>query len=268
MNLTCDKEQEQFNEIINFIKNANMLDVFTFTNDFFDKFGKNIYSYIRVSTDNQDFGRQLLELYKWCKTRNITIPIKNIFFDKYTGKKLDRGGYNDLKLKIGSWDYLIVSELNRLGRNWDMIKDEWESFQKDNINIIIQDNNMLSAPLPNENSPKVTLEYKFIQSIVFNAINYVASKKIEEVSRTTKDGLEKAKLKGVKLGRPVGKYTSLDNFINVLKLQIEDGYSLNPVLNKTRFPKATYFNWLKKYMNENNLSSKEEVYNYVKLNAI
>lgn len=264
MNLTNEKGQILFNEIYNFIKNSDMQDVFTTKNEFYEKYKQNVYVYIRVSTDHQEFGRQLVALHKWCKSKKITIPIENIFFDKYTGKKFDRGGYQNLKLKIGSSDYLIVSELNRFGRNWDKIKEEWEQLQKDNINVIIQDNDMLSAPLPNEDSPKLTLEYKFIQSIVFNAINYVASKKIEEVSKTTKDGLEKARLQGKQLGRPVGKYTNIKNFINVLKLQIEDGYTLKPSLEKTMFPKTTYFYWLKKYKKDNSLVSIEEVYNYLK----
>ena len=79
---------EYKNEIIKFIYDNNLTDIFTEQDFFFEKYHCKIYVYLRVSTEKQDFGRQLLEIYKWAKEKNITICIDNIYFDKYTGKKL------------------------------------------------------------------------------------------------------------------------------------------------------------------------------------
>ena len=95
------------------------------------------YGYIRVSTDKQDIGRQTDALNDWKKQNNITID--EVFTDYYTGKTFERENYKKLKEVISSGDYLIVKEVDRLGRNWDGIKKEWQNLKDNGINIIIID---------------------------------------------------------------------------------------------------------------------------------
>ena len=134
-------------EIIDFINENNLNDVFTVENVFYNIFKVYLYVYIRVSTEKQEFGRQIIELYKWAKEKNIKICINYIFCDKYTGKRTTREQYEKMHDSLQENDYLIVSELNRLGRNWDNTKKEWQFLTDKNINTIILDNT------PERNSP-------------------------------------------------------------------------------------------------------------------
>lgn len=236
-------------EVKKFIKKNNLNDVFIEENDFYKLYGFNFRLYVRVSTELQDFGRQLIEVYEWAKKKNIKIFINHIYCDKYTGKKTDRKEYQKMKSELIKNDFLAITEINRLGRNWENTKKEWEFLKDNDINVIVLDNEMLSAKLPTEQKENITLDYKFIQDIMFSALNYVASKKIEEVAQSTKDGLKNARLNGKKIGRPIGKNATKKVLINTLKLIHEDNYSIAKALNKTRFPRATFFAKIKDYKN-------------------
>lgn len=252
-----NKEYKQ--EIIGFINENNLNDVFITENSFFSLYNCNLYIYIRVSTEKQEFGRQVLELHKWAKDNNIKICIDCIYCDKYTGKKTTRQQYEEMKSLLNDNDYLVVSELNRLGRNWDNTKKEWQFLTDKNINVIILDNTMLSAKLPSEKKEMVTLEYKFIRDIVFNAINYVASKKIEEVSTSTKAGLEKARLKGKIIGRPKGKYSSKENFIKTINYMLDNSVGQDKACFITKFPTTTFKTYLKICYNKYNTRDYQEI---------
>lgn len=251
-------------EIIEFINENNLNDVFTINNLFYEKYECNLFVYIRVSTEKQEFGRQLLELYEWAKKKNITICIDYVYCDKYTGKKTTRQQYEEMHTLLKENDYLIVSELNRLGRNWDNTKKEWQFLIDKNINIVILDNELLSAKLPNEKQEVVTLEYKFVRDIVFNAINYVASKKIEEVSTSTKAGLQKARMQGKRIGKPRSKWSSKENFIHTLEYMLENSVGQDKATFKTRFPIDTFKRDLKKCYNKYNTKDYQEILNKIK----
>lgn len=233
-------------EIINFIKENKMEDVFTIDNIFLQLYGCNLYIYLRVSTEKQDFGRQLIEIHEWAKKKKIQIYIGNIFFDKYTGKKLNRVGYVSLKNIIKVNDYLVTTNLNRLGRNWDDIKKEWYSLECNNINRIIIDNDNLSVELPNEMQKEMSLNRKMIQDITFSACLYSACQKIEEVRKSTKDGLKTAIKNGKKVGVPRSNLSSQENFIHTLEYMIDNSVGQSKATLKTRYPKNTFQRDLKK----------------------
>lgn len=252
------------NEIKEFIKATNMQDIFKMDNEFYNKYNCNLYIYLRVSTEEQDFGRQLIEVYNWAKKKYITIYINNIYFDKFTGKKISRDGYQELKSNIKTGDYLATTNLNRLGRNWDDIKREWYGFEINKINRIILDNDNLSVELPNEKQEEMTINRKFIQDISFSAVLYSACQKIQEVSDSTKDGMKKAKAKGKKLGRPASQTTNYQNFFKTLKYQFEDGLTSYEALEKTKLTRPTYFDWLRKYKAKYNINDTQKLYEVLK----
>lgn len=262
------EKNEYFNEIINFIKDNRMEDIFKNTNEFYELYNCNLYVYVRVSTESQDFGRQLLEIHKWAKKKNITIYIENIYCDKYTGKTLKRHAYKKMRAQTKKNDYIMVSEVSRLGRTWDDVKIEWYQLKAEEINVLVMDSNELSAELPNEEKKELTVDKKFIQELVFNGVLYAACKKIEEVSKSTKAGMEKARLNGTKSGKPIGKprgkYSNDKNFLKVLSLQVNKGMSLNQSLKKAHFPKMTYYSWLKKYKEEFGKDNIKDIYNLLK----
>lgn len=257
-----NKEYKQ--EIIDFINKNNLNDIFTIEDKFYNNYNCHLYVYIRVSTESQDFGRQILELHKWAKIKNITICIDYIFCDKFTGKSIKRPAYIELKNKIKSKDYLITTNLSRLGRNWDSIKKEWNELEYNNINRIILDNANLSVELPNEEQKEMNFTRKFIQDISFSACLYSACTKIQEVKDSTKAGLEKAKLNGKILGKPKGKYNTKENFIKTLEYMIEKNVGQDKACLMCKFPTMSFKNILKKCYIKYNTKAYKEILNKIK----
>lgn len=238
--------EEYKQEIIEFIETNNLKDIYTIENKFYNEYRHNLYVYIRVSTEKQEFGRQLLELYQWAKNNHINICIDNIFCDKYTGKTLKRVAYTELRKYTKKGDYILISELTRLGRDWDAIKEEWYLLKSQGINILITDFKDLSSPLPNEETTKMNVDRKFMQELTFNAILYASCKKLEEVSRTTKAGVQKARLQGKRIGKPRGRNSSKYNFIKTLKYMVDNDVGQKIATRKTGYPIITFKKDLKK----------------------
>ena len=220
----------------------------------------NYYAYIRVSTDRQDIGRQTDALNQWKKKNNIKIPDENVFIDYYSGKTFDRENYQILKTKLTENDYLVVKEVDRLGRNWDGIKNEWKELKDKGINIIIIDMNVLSDPLPDEKPLIDGLDLRFIKEQVLTLMCYSAQKEREKISRRTIESLQHKKDLGVKLGKPRKKTSTKDNFINTIKMVFESNLSIRKSCSKTRYPIATFMLELKELKRKYNLNNNYELY--------
>lgn len=137
-------------------------------------------------------------------------------------------------------DYILVSELTRLGRDWDAIKKEWYLLKAQNINILITDFKDLSSPLPTEEQTVMNIDKKFMQELTFNAILYASCKKLEEVSRTTKAGIKKARLEGKRIGKPRGKKCSKENFMRTLKYMVNNNVGQKIATRKTGYSERTF----------------------------
>ena len=131
--------------------------------------GTNYYAYMRVSTDRQDISRQKSAIEDFANHKNI--KINEWFTDYYTGTTFDRENYQMLTSRLQPNDYLIVKEVDRLGRNWDMIKKEWTRLQDRGIKIIIIDLPILSDALPGETELLTGLTGRLIKANVnFNVL--------------------------------------------------------------------------------------------------
>lgn len=223
----------------------------------------NYYGYKRVSTEKQDIGRQTDALNKWKIDNNIYIPEENIFTDYYTGKSFNRENYQKLKNLLKKGDYIIIKEVDRLGRNWDGIKNEWKELKDKGINIIIIDMSILSDPLPNEKPIMEGLDLRFIKEQILTLMCYSAQKEREKISQRTKEGLQHKKELGVKLGKPRKKTSTKDNFINTIKMVFESNLSIRKSCSKTRYPIATFMLELKELKQKYNLKSNYELYNKI-----
>lgn len=239
-------------EILTAIDKLKLTDVFVKENIFQQLYRCDLYIYIRISTEKQEFGRQLIELYDWAKKKDLTICVDFIYCDKFTGKSLKRDSYEKLRKAVKENDYIYVSEVSRLGRNWDEVKKEWYKLKSENINLLVGDFGLLSSPLPNEENEDMTVDKKFIQELTFNGVLYAACKKIEEVSNSTKAGLKRVKATGIKLGRPTSEKNNFENFLNTLRVQLEENVGQRKACLITRFPFASYQNYLKEYYNRFN----------------
>lgn len=219
----------------------------------------NYYAYLRVSTTKQDVNRQEQAMEDFQKEKNINIPKENYFIDYYTGKTFDRENYKRLIEIIKEGDYLIVKEVDRLGRNWDLIKQEWTRLQDIGVKIIIIDLPILSDALPDETEMLTGLTGRLIKEQMLTLMCYSAQLERDKISQRTKEALAEKKLHGTKSGKPIGKPRSKRNtekaFIDTLKLLCE-GYSQARACYKSNFPVSTLKSYLK------NLYTKYDTRNY------
>lgn len=150
------------------------------------------YGYVRVSTKEQNIDRQLVEMYAQ------GLNDKTIFIDKQSGKDFEREKYQKLKEKLKSGDLLIIKSIDRLGRNYDMIIDEW----KDIVNRLNVDIVVLDMPLLDTRTEGKNLVGKFISDIVLQILSFVAENERENIKKRQAEGIRIAKEKGKHLGRP------------------------------------------------------------------
>jgi len=211
------------------------------------------YAYMRVSTIKQDIARQKQAINDYEKEKGINIPQENFYTDYYTGKTFDRENYRLLVDTLNKGDYLIVKEVDRLGRNWDLIKKEWTRLQDLGVKIIIIDLPILSDALPNETEMLTGLTGRLIKEQMLTLMCYSAQLERDKISQRTKEALAEKKLHGTKSGKPIGKPKSKRNtenaFISTLKLLCE-GYSQAKACYKTNFPISTLKLYLSKLYNK------------------
>lgn len=151
-----------------------------------------IYAYIRVSTKHQNIDRQYEEI------KNFNIDDKYIYIDKESGKDFDRTKYQKLIKKLKKDDLLIIKSIDRLGRNYHMILEEWAKITK----TIGADIKVLDMPLLDTRTPGKNLVGNFISDIVLQVLSFVAENERVNIKQRQAEGIRIAKEKGVKFGRP------------------------------------------------------------------
>lgn len=149
-----------------------------------------IYGYIRVSTREQSEDRQIMALAA-CQ-----IPQNNLFLDKQSGKDFNRPAYQRLIKKLKPGDLLIIKSIDRLGRNYEEILEQWRYITKE----IHADIRVLDMPLL-DTSIYRDLTGTLIADIVLQLLSYVAQSERENIHQRQAEGIAAAKAKGVKFGR-------------------------------------------------------------------
>ena len=169
----------------------------------------NYFIYQRVSTEKQTVERQESAIGEYCKENNIIVPTENIYSDVITGKTIKRKNYQAMKERITKGDVLILLDLDRLGRSWDIIKEEWTDLtERIGAYIVIVNCPMINA-LPDK-SGTISTDRRLIQTVMFELLCYMSQREVEKISQRTKEGLQAKREQGVKLGRPT-TYTKEDN---------------------------------------------------------
>ena len=151
-----------------------------------------IYAYIRVSTKYQNIDRQYEEI------KALGIEDKYIYIDKESGKDFDRTKYQKLLKKLKKGDQLIVKSIDRLGRNYKMILEEWFKITK----TIGADIKVLDMPLLDTKVEDENLVGRFISDVVLQVLSFVAENERSNIKQRQAEGIKIAKEKGVKFGRP------------------------------------------------------------------
>lgn len=162
-----------------------------------------IYAYARVSAKDQNLQRQIGAFYEF------GIEKSRIFSEKKSGKDFERKEYKHLLQKLKGGDLLVIKSIDRLGRNYSQIIEEWNRI----TNIIGADILVLDMPLLDTRTKSDTLVGKFISDIVLQVLSFVAENERENNKARQAEGIKIAREKGVRFGRPSFLYT--DEFLTV-----------------------------------------------------
>ena len=151
----------------------------------------NIYGYVRVSTREQNEDRQLLAL------KELSIPEKNLFVDKQSGKDFKRPQYRKMVRKLKKDDLLYIKSIDRLGRNYSEILEQWRILTKEKgIDIVV-----LDMPLLDTRRGK-DLMGTFLSDIVLQVLSFVAENERTNIRQRQAEGIAAAKARGIRFGRP------------------------------------------------------------------
>lgn len=150
------------------------------------------YGYIRVSSKDQNEDRQLLAL------RELDIPERNIFIEKQSGKDFERPQYRKMVRRFKRDDLLCVKSIDRLGRNYEEILDQWRLITKGKLAHIV----VLDMPLLDTRQTGKDLTGTFVADLVLQILSYVAQTERENIRQRQREGIAAAKLRGVRFGRP------------------------------------------------------------------
>lgn len=150
-----------------------------------------IYGYVRVSSRDQNEARQLAAL----KEHNI--PDSCIFIDKQSGKDFERPQYKRLIKRLRHGDLLIVKSIDRLGRNYSEILNQWRVITKERQADIL----VIDMPLLDTRTKGKDLTGEFISDLVLQILSYVAQTERESIKQRQAEGIAAAKARGVRFGR-------------------------------------------------------------------
>lgn len=192
------------------------------------------YGYVRVSSYDQNESRQLVEM------RKLDVPESRIYIDKQSGKSFDRPGYKKLVKTMQSGDVLFVLSIDRLGRNYDEILEQWRFLTKEKkIDISIID-----MPLLDTRNGK-NLMGTFLSDIVLQVLSFVAQNERENIKKRQAQGIAAAKMNGVRFGRP--EIPIPDNFGEVVESWQKGEISSFEAADKCHMSISTFYNKLRKF---------------------
>ena len=151
-----------------------------------------IYGYVRVSTKEQCEERQLIAL------REFPVNEKKIYMDKLSGKDFNRPRYQRMVKKLKAGDTVVVKSIDRLGRNYEEILEQWRIITKEKKADIV----VLDMPLLDTRQTGKDLTGTFVADLVLQILSYVAQTERENTRQRQMEGIAAAKQRGVQFGRP------------------------------------------------------------------
>ncbi len=193
-----------------------------------------VWGYARVSTTQQNEDRQVVEL------RPLVTTESHLLVEKQSGKDFDRPIYKSLKNIMREGDTLVVKSLDRLGRNYEQMKEEWKDLSDRGIKIRVLDTPMLDTSKYDDE-----LMGKFVSDVVLNVLSFVAENERKNIKQRQKEGIAIAKAKGVRFGRPriqvPNDFKSVYNDWKNGRIKASDAYK------KLKLKKTTFYKMVKHY---------------------
>ena len=195
-----------------------------------------VYGYIRVSTREQNEDRQVIAL------QEMAVPQQNIHMDKKSGKDFERPQYKKLLRRLKKDDLLYIKSIDRLGRNYAEILEQWRMLTKDKgIDIVV-----LDMPLLDTRRGK-DLMGTFLSDIVLQVLSFVAENERTNIRQRQAEGIAAAKAKGVKFGRP--PLPLPNNFYEVHKAWRAKKLTLKQAAATCNMPVGTFYGKARKFEN-------------------
>ncbi len=192
------------------------------------------YGYVRVSATDQNEDRQLEAM------RTAGISRRNIYTDKQSGKDFCRPGYRRLLTKLRRGDLLYILSIDRLGRDYEEIQNQWRLLTKEiGVDICVMD-----MPLLDTRNGK-DLMGTFIADLVLQILSFVAESERVNIRARQAQGIAAAKEKGVRFGRP--EIDLPENFCQVAEQWSAGEISLTEALQRTNLKEATFYRRLRAY---------------------
>lgn len=193
-----------------------------------------IYGYIRVSSTDQNEDRQLVAM------NELHIPEAQIFMDKQSGKDFERPAYQSLIKKLKAGDVLYIKSIDRLGRNYEEIQNQWRTLTKDmGIDIVVID-----MPLLDTRNGK-DLMGTFIADLVLQILSFVAQNEREAIRKRQAEGIAAAKARGIRFGRPVKQIP--ENFSYLVQKWERQKITTPEILIQCGVSRSTFYSRLHDY---------------------
>lgn len=197
---------------------------------------KKIYGYVRVSTNEQNTDRQIIAL------REIGVPEKHIFVDKLSGKDFQRPQYKKLLRKLDNQSVLYVKSIDRLGRNYEDLGEQWRIITKEKgADIVVAD-----MPILDTRHEKNLLG-TFMSDIILALLSYVAENERTNIRQRQAEGIAAAKTKGVKFGRPPKPLP--ENFHRLHREWRNGKISMKEAADACKMPPQTFYSKAVRYEN-------------------
>ncbi len=191
------------------------------------------YGYVRVSTAQQHIDRQIDALLE------LGLDKSCIFIDYESGKDFNRRNYKKLIRKLKKDDLVIIKSIDRLGRDYNMIIDEWRLITKEKeADIMVIDMPLLDTRIEGKN-----LVGKFISDIVLQVLSFVAQNERETMRVRQAEGIRTAKARGVKFGRP--RITLPNNFEIVARQYLNKEITNKKACEILGMTRGSFFRYLK-----------------------
>ena len=195
-----------------------------------------VYGYIRVSSKDQKEDRQQIAL------KEVGVERKNIYVDKQSGKDFNRPQYKKMLRQLKKDDLLYIKSIDRLGRNYEEILQQWRILTKEKgVDIVV-----LDMPLLDTRRGK-DLMGTFLSDIVLQVLSFVAENERTNIKQRQAEGIAAAKAQGIKFGRP--PLPLPDNFYEVHKAWRSKKITLKQAAEACNMPVGTFYGKARKFEN-------------------
>ena len=193
-----------------------------------------VFGYVRVSSQEQNEDRQMISM------EQAGVPKGNIYIDKQSGKDFNRPNYKRLMKKLRSGDTLFIKSIDRLGRNYEEILNQWRIITKEkSVDVVVID-----MPLLDTRHEKNLLG-TFISDIVLQLLSYVSETERTNIKQRQAEGIAAAKKHGVKFGRPIKEMPP--NFGELITQWEKKELTMQEIMKTYDMSESTFYRRMREY---------------------